>query len=142
MISQQVFDPGEVLYLYESPAGYGLILLRIFAWCMFVYSTIITLKHYPEKVNNFVIVLCIFIHILIRNKQLEPIWTFLHFSNFASLMFHTLQILSLLGNEINALLNKTYHLDDHTLYVFGLQRIVENRFNLNKPYFHPKTQLL
>lgn len=47
----QVFDPGEVLYLYESPAGYGLIILRIAAWCMFIYSTVFTLKHYPEKVS-------------------------------------------------------------------------------------------
>jgi hypothetical protein len=52
-----VFDPGEVLYLYESPAGYGLITLRILAWCMFIYSTIFTLKHYPEKVTSTV-VLC------------------------------------------------------------------------------------
>ncbi|XP_073978128.1 transmembrane protein 145-like isoform X2 [Rhodnius prolixus] len=46
------FDPGEVLYLYESPAGYGLIGLRIIAWWMFIYSTVFTLKHYPEK-NSF-----------------------------------------------------------------------------------------
>ncbi|XP_068083223.1 transmembrane protein 145 [Anabrus simplex] len=43
------FDPGKVLYLYESPAGYGLILLRVVAWWMFVYSVVFTLKHYPEK---------------------------------------------------------------------------------------------
>lgn len=49
----KIFDPGEVLYLYESPAGYGLITLRIFAWCMFIYSTIFTLKHYPEKSNFY-----------------------------------------------------------------------------------------
>ncbi|XP_072375299.1 transmembrane protein 145-like isoform X2 [Diabrotica undecimpunctata] len=49
----KVFDPGEVLYLYESPAGYALISLRIIAWCMFVYFTIITLKHYPEKGNFY-----------------------------------------------------------------------------------------
>ncbi|KAG5900075.1 hypothetical protein JTB14_016047 [Gonioctena quinquepunctata] len=49
----KVFDPGEVLYLYESPAGYGLIVLRILAWCMFIYSTIFTLKHYPEKGNFY-----------------------------------------------------------------------------------------
>lgn len=28
----QVFDPGEVLYIYESPAGYGLIILRLTGW--------------------------------------------------------------------------------------------------------------
>nr|XP_022906851.1 transmembrane protein 145-like [Onthophagus taurus] len=49
----KVFDPGEVLYLYESPAGYGLIILRIFAWCFFIYSTIFTLKKYPEKCNFY-----------------------------------------------------------------------------------------
>ncbi|KAL3271263.1 hypothetical protein HHI36_021754 [Cryptolaemus montrouzieri] len=48
-----VFDPGEVLYLFESPAGYALIILRIIAWCMFVYSTVFTLKHYPEKGNFY-----------------------------------------------------------------------------------------
>ena len=46
-----MFDPGEVLYLYESPAGYGLITLRICAWGMFIYSTVVTLKHYQEKVT-------------------------------------------------------------------------------------------
>uniref|UniRef100_A0A6P7GNK5 Transmembrane protein 145-like n=1 Tax=Diabrotica virgifera virgifera TaxID=50390 RepID=A0A6P7GNK5_DIAVI len=49
----KVFDPGEVLYLYESPAGYALISLRVIAWCMFVYFTIFTLKHYPEKGNFY-----------------------------------------------------------------------------------------
>ncbi|XP_044764553.1 transmembrane protein 145 [Coccinella septempunctata] len=48
-----VFDPGEVLYLFESPAGYALIMLRLLAWCMFIYSTIFTLKHYPEKGNFY-----------------------------------------------------------------------------------------
>ena len=43
------FDPGQVLYIYESVAGYGLIILRIVGWCMFIYSTFFTLKHYPEK---------------------------------------------------------------------------------------------
>ncbi|KAM3956245.1 transmembrane protein 145 [Aphomia sociella] len=45
----KAFDPGEVLYLYESPAGYGLIVLRIFAWCVFAYSTFFTVRKYPEK---------------------------------------------------------------------------------------------
>lgn len=49
----QYFDPGEVLYLFESPAGYGLISLRIVAWWMFIYSTIFTLKHYPEKATFY-----------------------------------------------------------------------------------------
>lgn len=43
------FDPGQVLYIYESLAGYGLIILRGIGWCMFIYSTFFTLKHYPEK---------------------------------------------------------------------------------------------
>ncbi|XP_045106341.1 transmembrane protein 145-like [Portunus trituberculatus] len=46
---QQVFDPGEVLYLYESPAGYALVGLRLLAWLMFLYSCFFTVKHYPEK---------------------------------------------------------------------------------------------
>ncbi|XP_045457868.1 transmembrane protein 145-like [Melitaea cinxia] len=45
----KAFDPGEVLYLYESPAGYGLIVLRVAAWCAFAYATFFTVKKYPEK---------------------------------------------------------------------------------------------
>nr|XP_002124065.2 transmembrane protein 145-like [Ciona intestinalis] len=47
-----LFDPGLVLYVYESPAGYGLIGLRLAAWVWFSYGIIFTLKHYPEK-NKF-----------------------------------------------------------------------------------------
>ena len=39
----------QVLYLYESLAGYGLIILRTVGWCMFIYSNFFTMKHYPEK---------------------------------------------------------------------------------------------
>ena len=46
---QIYFDPGEVLYIYQSTAGYGLVLLRGIGWVMFIYSTFFTLKHYPDK---------------------------------------------------------------------------------------------
>ncbi|KAK8764687.1 hypothetical protein V5799_032704 [Amblyomma americanum] len=46
---RQYFDPGEVLYLYESPAGYGIVALRLVGWGWFVYATVFTLLHYPEK---------------------------------------------------------------------------------------------
>ncbi|XP_073965361.1 transmembrane protein 145-like [Choristoneura fumiferana] len=46
------FDPGEVLYLYESLAGYGLIVLRVCASCVFAYSIFFTVRKYPEK-NHF-----------------------------------------------------------------------------------------
>jgi hypothetical protein len=49
---QQYFDPGKVLYVYESPAGYGLLVLRFLGWMTFVYGLAFTLKHYPEK-NGF-----------------------------------------------------------------------------------------
>lgn len=45
----QFADPGLVLYVYESPAGYGLITLRMIAWFWFTYGLICTVKHYPEK---------------------------------------------------------------------------------------------
>lgn len=44
-----VFDPGEVLYLYESPPGYGLITMRLLGWAWFCYSVFFTLKHYKSK---------------------------------------------------------------------------------------------
>ncbi|CAG0884590.1 unnamed protein product [Darwinula stevensoni] len=56
---QQNFDPGEVLYLYESPPGYGIVSLRLIAWVSFGYSVFFTLKHYPEK-NSFYLSLLVF----------------------------------------------------------------------------------
>jgi hypothetical protein len=44
-----IFDPGEVLYLYESPAGFALIGIRGICWLWFMYAVFFTLKHYPEK---------------------------------------------------------------------------------------------
>ena len=51
LMEQLFFDPGKVLYLYESSFGYGLIILRLVGWLMFVYAHFFTLKHYPEKVK-------------------------------------------------------------------------------------------
>lgn len=45
----QAFDPGEVLNLYESPAGFGLAGLRCISWCAFMISVIKTIRKYPEK---------------------------------------------------------------------------------------------
>lgn len=44
-----IFDPGLVLYLYESPPGYGLLGLQLVAWLWFCYAIFFTLKHYPGK---------------------------------------------------------------------------------------------
>ena len=49
MFMFQFFDPGEVLYLYESPAGYGILALRLLGWAWFLYAIFFTLKHFPEK---------------------------------------------------------------------------------------------
>ena len=32
-----MFDPGEVVYLYENPAGLGLIGIRGVCWLWFIY---------------------------------------------------------------------------------------------------------
>ncbi|KAK3596448.1 hypothetical protein CHS0354_015920 [Potamilus streckersoni] len=48
------FDPGKVLYIYQSPPGYGLIAMRIIGWMMFLYSFIFTIKHYPRKKLFFI----------------------------------------------------------------------------------------
>uniref|UniRef100_G3UEN8 Transmembrane protein 145 n=1 Tax=Loxodonta africana TaxID=9785 RepID=G3UEN8_LOXAF len=45
----QFFDPGQVLYTYESPAGYGLIGLQVAAYVWFCYAVLISLRHFPEK---------------------------------------------------------------------------------------------
>ena len=41
--------PFQVLFVYDSLGGYGLVILRSVGWFMFIYSTFFTLKHYPEK---------------------------------------------------------------------------------------------
>jgi hypothetical protein len=43
ILSSQLFDPGEVLYLYESPVGHGLAGLRLIAWARATLSTAQTL---------------------------------------------------------------------------------------------------
>lgn len=47
------FDPGEVLNLYESPAGFGLCGLRLIAWIAFLISIGGTLNKFPEKGGFF-----------------------------------------------------------------------------------------
>ena len=43
-------DPGTVVDPYESSFGYGLVILRMDGWLIFIYATLFTLKNYPEKV--------------------------------------------------------------------------------------------
>ncbi|XP_011499139.1 PREDICTED: transmembrane protein 145 isoform X1 [Ceratosolen solmsi marchali] len=43
------FDPGLVLYMYESPPGYGLLALKIWAWVVFVISCYKTSKNAISK---------------------------------------------------------------------------------------------
>ncbi|KAL4657663.1 hormone-sensitive lipase-like [Arapaima gigas] len=45
----EFFDPGWVLYAYDSPAGYGLMGLQLLAYVWFCYAVMVSLKHYPEK---------------------------------------------------------------------------------------------
>ncbi|XP_005062997.1 PREDICTED: transmembrane protein 145 [Ficedula albicollis] len=45
----QFFDPGQVLYTYESPAGYGLIALQFGAFLWFCGAVGATLSAAPER---------------------------------------------------------------------------------------------
>uniref|UniRef100_A0A1B0D2C2 Uncharacterized protein n=1 Tax=Phlebotomus papatasi TaxID=29031 RepID=A0A1B0D2C2_PHLPP len=49
ILQAETFDPGEVLNIYESPAGFGLIGLRCGAWGAFLMGVAATLRKYPEK---------------------------------------------------------------------------------------------
>lgn len=49
----QFFDPGEVLYIYESSAGFAILGMRLLGWIWFVYAVIFTMIHYPEKSNFY-----------------------------------------------------------------------------------------
>ncbi|XP_078062781.1 transmembrane protein 145, partial [Mustelus asterias] len=50
----EFFDPGQVLYTYESPVGYSLIVLQFVAYVWFCYAVYTTLKHYPEKQTFYI----------------------------------------------------------------------------------------
>ncbi|ESP00088.1 hypothetical protein LOTGIDRAFT_213289, partial [Lottia gigantea] len=45
----ELFDPGKVLYLYDSPPGYGLVAMRLIGWLWFLYAIFFTLKNFPSK---------------------------------------------------------------------------------------------
>ncbi|MBN3300492.1 TM145 protein, partial [Amia calva] len=44
----EFFDPGLVLYGYDSPAGYGLMALQALAYVWFCYAVLISLKQHPH----------------------------------------------------------------------------------------------
>ncbi|XP_069769367.1 transmembrane protein 145-like [Narcine bancroftii] len=48
------FDPGQVLYTYESAVGYGLMVLQCVAYLWFSYAVYTTLKRWPEKHTFYV----------------------------------------------------------------------------------------
>ena len=50
----ELFDPAIVRYLYDSPAGKGMVALRLVAWLWFTGSIYFTVKHFPEKTRFYV----------------------------------------------------------------------------------------
>ena len=48
-----IFDPGEVLYFYESPPGFCTLGLKATIWLMISYGVFFTVKHYPEKLKFY-----------------------------------------------------------------------------------------
>jgi len=49
----EVFDPGLVLYIYESPPGYGLIALKLIAWFVFVTRCFKTIRKLNTKLHFY-----------------------------------------------------------------------------------------
>lgn len=47
------FDPGQVLYIYESPAGYFLIALKLIAWCVFITRCFKTIRKMHAKLHFY-----------------------------------------------------------------------------------------
>ncbi|BFZ25920.1 hypothetical protein BsWGS_28959 [Bradybaena similaris] len=50
-----LFDPGLVLYYYESPPGYGMLTVILIGWLWFTKSAVFTLKHYSYKTSFYVL---------------------------------------------------------------------------------------
>ncbi|XP_070551165.1 transmembrane protein 145-like [Ptychodera flava] len=51
---ETMFDPRDVLYKYESVAGYGLIGLFFIGFLWTYYAIFFSIKNYPEKVSFYV----------------------------------------------------------------------------------------
>ncbi|KAI4503939.1 hypothetical protein M0802_001342, partial [Mischocyttarus mexicanus] len=49
----EIFDPGLILYIYESPPGYGLVALKLIAWIIFVLRCFKTTKKMTKKVHFY-----------------------------------------------------------------------------------------
>ncbi|KAL0108982.1 hypothetical protein PUN28_014227 [Cardiocondyla obscurior] len=49
----EAFDPGLVLYLYESPPGYNLLALKIIAWFIFVIRCFKTIRKLHTKLHFY-----------------------------------------------------------------------------------------
>lgn len=49
----EAFDPGLVLYIYESPPGYCLIALKLIAWFVFVTRCFKTIRKLNTKLNFY-----------------------------------------------------------------------------------------
>ncbi|XP_012232288.1 transmembrane protein 145-like [Linepithema humile] len=47
------FDPGQVLYIYESPAGYFLIALKLIAWFVFITRCCKTIRKMNTKLHFY-----------------------------------------------------------------------------------------
>ena len=43
------YDPGRVVYRYDSIPGYLFVTLKFLGWFWFSYAVLFTVKHYPEK---------------------------------------------------------------------------------------------
>ncbi|XP_022666333.1 transmembrane protein 145-like [Varroa jacobsoni] len=76
MYEQCVFDPGYVLYLYESPAGYAIVVLRLLSWGWFVYAVVFTLYRYPEKLSFYTQLVVIYTTWFVSMPALVLIATF------------------------------------------------------------------
>ncbi|XP_031775362.1 transmembrane protein 145 [Apis florea] len=48
-----IFDPGLVLYIYESPPGYGLIILKLIAWIIFSLRCFKTVRKMSTKLHFY-----------------------------------------------------------------------------------------
>lgn len=49
----EIFDSGLVLYIYESPPGYGLIALKLIAWFVFVTRCFKTIRKLNTKLHFY-----------------------------------------------------------------------------------------
>ena len=144
----EVFDQGEVLYIYESPGGYALISLRLVGWTFFCVSLIINIVTHSRKTWFYIPFFIYYtiwfwagpITILISMFVID-LWVreqvVIGVSNFVTLCGHLFFLLITRPEKANK--NFPYHIKTTQI---GMMDGTEKESDANSPYEVPEAETM